>query len=171
MSVQFSKKQKSSGRKKALFPLVCFLVCLMIFNVPFAFANVLGNPNFEQPLGNGTGGNWDNTNGAIRATPGDGNYPGVFAPPPPNGQYGLLLRGNSGAFTFQTNDNVKPGNYVTFSAMAMSSVNGAHASHQMKIEFKKVNSDGSDILIKTVPDQAATCTATTCVNSGSAVRN
>jgi hypothetical protein len=167
MSVRFSRKQRSSGKAKALFLLIGFLVCLMSLNVPFAFANVLGNPNFDQPLGNGTAGNWDNTNGAIRATPGDGTYPAGFAAPP-GGPFGLLLNGNSAAFTFQTNDNVKPGDYVTFSAAAMSSVNAAFASHQIKIEFKKVNPDGSDTLIQTIPDPAAVCTPTTCVNSGSA---
>ena len=167
MNVWFSKKQKGGG-KKALLPLICFLVCLLSLNIPFAFANVLGNSDFSQPLGNGTGGNWDNTNGATTAQFGTPAYPAGFPAPPPNGQYGLRLDGNSPAFTFQTYDNVKPGDYVTFSAMAVSSVDNTKAAHQVKIEFKRVNSDGSDTLIKTVPDPASPCTPATCVNNLSA---
>ncbi len=166
MNIRSLEKQKNVWKKRTLLPLVCFLVCLVSFNVPFAFANVLGNGDFSQPLGSGTDGNWDNTQGATRVQFGTPGYPAGFSAPP-NGQYGLRLDGNSGAFTFQTKDNVKPGALVTFSAMAMSDVDNTKAAHQMKIEFKKINPDGSDTTILTVPNPAP-CTPTTCVNNLSA---
>ncbi len=167
MNIRFSKKQKSSWRRKALLPLVCFLVCLMSFNVPFVFANIAGNFSFEEALGNGSGGNWDDTHGAIHTTPGDGVYPGGFANPP-NGVFALRLPGTSGDYTFQTYDNVKAGDIVSFSALAMSNVTAG--AHQMKIEFKRKNSDGTDdpTPIQVIPAQGPACTATTCVDSVSA---
>ncbi len=168
MSLRSFTKKQGGKKSKALFTLVFFLASLMAFNMPLAFANVLGNPNFDQPLGNGTAGNWDNTNGAATALFGTAAYPAGFAAPPPNGQYGLRLDGNSSAFTFQTYNNVKPGDFVSFNAMALSSVDNTQAAHQVKIEFKKVNPDGTDTLIRTIPDPTVPCTPATCVNDISA---
>ncbi len=128
---------------------------------PFAFANTIGNPSFEEPIGNGTGGNWDNTNGAIRATPGDANYPVASVLPapndhfnqvPPQGTHLLILPGNVGRFTFQTKDGVSEGDYVVFSGYAQTDSIG---DANLKIEFKKINPDGSDTLISSVSLDAA----------------
>ena len=158
MSLRFFRKQKSDERKKAFFSLVCFLFCLVILGVPFAFANVLGNPNFSEPIGNGTGGNWDSTNNAVRVQEGV-NYPGASKLPPlfpsfnapPNGNSALELGNDNPAnmFTFQTYDNVKPGDFVAFSGWAESDfLFGATA--RLKIEFKIKNKDGSDQFISAV---------------------
>ena len=172
MSVRFFTKQKNGGKTKGLLPFVCFLVCLMVLNVPFVFANVLGNSDFSQPLGNGTGGNWDDTNRADRwtnaqlALNGFANAPvgsevlrlnAVF-PNPPNS-----------AFTFQTHDGVKAGDFVTFSARSQSSIPfsfGAGDGGLMKIEFKSVNSDGSDTLISSVQSTRINCSAAGAVCNG-----
>lgn len=150
MNVRFFRKPKHSERRKAFLSLVYFLFCLIIPGMPSAFANVLGNSSFEQPIGSGTTGNWDNTNGALRATPGDGNYPlattvpapnNFFNQTPPDGTHLLVIPGNN-QFTFQTNNNVKPGDFVTFSGYAQTDIAGLGSS-DLKIEFNKINSNGS----------------------------
>lgn len=118
--------------------LVLFLVTTV---VPSAFANLLGNATFSEPIGNGVAGNWDNTNGAVR-----GAVPGGFSASP-YGSNVLLL--DAGDFTFQTNDNVKPGDSVVFSCFAESDF-AVPPTGNIKIEFKKKNPDNSDTLISSV---------------------
>ncbi len=160
------KKPAKNVRPFSVLLWFCGLWLFFAFT-PSAFANILGNPNFEEPFASGAEGNWENRPGARRVQFGKAGYPVGWAPPP-NGQYGLRLDGNDGDFTFQVKNNVKPGELVTFSAMAMSDVDNTKAAHQMKIEFKKINSDGSDTTILVVPSPAA-CTLTTCVNNLSAM--
>ena len=124
-----------------------FIIAFCFF-IPSAFANVLGNPDFEQPIGNGSGGNWDDTNGAARTVPGDGLYPAGFSVPPSGGA-ALYLPRATAAYTFQTYDGVKPGDFVVFTAWAESDDAGG-ASHRLKIEFKRINSDGTDQYINRV---------------------
>lgn len=116
---------------------------ILLLNPSAAHANVIGNASFESSIGNGVGGNWDSTNGAERVS-----SVGTFSAPP-DGSFGLELE--QGEFTFQTFDNVKPGNFVTFTAFAESNVTaGGGNGGQMKIEFKQVLSNGSDRLISSV---------------------
>jgi hypothetical protein len=113
--------------------------------LPSAFANVLGNSDFSQPIGNGTASNWDSTNGAVRVTAAPPAVP-AFTPLPGSG---ALMLDTDGQFTFQTYNNIKPGDFVTFSADAESSlVGGAYA--YLKIEFRKMLSDGSNQLISEI---------------------
>ncbi len=135
--------------KKVLCGTLAFLF-LATTVIPSAFANIIGNPAFAEPIGNGVGGNWDNTNGAARLTAAPAGFTAFSA-----GQFGLSLpvgAGGAGVFTFQTYDNVKAGDYVVFSCNAQSNmgVGAATGYGHMKIEFKKKNADGSDSLISTV---------------------
>lgn len=142
--------------------LLCFLVMLLSFKVPVSFANVLGNPDFSQSIGSGTESNWDSTNGAVRVV--NASLPNGMnpAPPPVNipftplaaGQGALSLPGN-GKFTFQTYNNIKPGDYVIFSILAendlTSDPGGAGTGKgDLKIEFNRRLGDGSTALIKEV---------------------
>lgn len=115
-----------------------------------AYANIIGNTSFEQEIGNGTAGNWDITNGAVRVTPGDGTFPAGFSQPP-EGAFALLLA-TTAQFTFQTSEPVNPRDFVTFSALVESNVaNGAGQGAQLRIEFKRVNeASNSDVLISDV---------------------
>ncbi len=171
MNVRSPKKQKNNGRKKALLPLVCLLVCLMIFNVPFAFANVLGNSDFSQPLGNGTENNWQQNfdNPCTGAVPGawpagcvflpervaNAAMPGGYATSPSG--YALHLKAYystplpvpnfyRNSYTFQLNDHVEAGDFVTLSAKAQADIKAAEAvGASINIEFKTK----SDVLIST----------------------
>jgi len=142
MNVQFLKNQKSGKKPKAFFQALYLLILLFCFAVPSVFANVLGNSDFSQPIGNGTGSNWDSTNGAVHLTA----APLGFTALPGSG----ALRLNAdGQFTFQTYNNIKPGSFVTFSANAESNlIAGAYA--YLKIEFRKMLNDGSNQLIQEI---------------------
>lgn len=150
MSTQFPTERKNNGKKaRAFFWLVCSLVCLLGLGTPVAFANMLGNYSFESDLGSGSNGNWDSTNGTTRftnATKPAGGFSNV-----PDGIFAISQV--AGNFTFQVVNNVKPGQYVTFSALAESSaaVGGGNQGGQLVIEYKKINPDGSDTLISTSP--------------------
>jgi uncharacterized repeat protein (TIGR01451 family) len=134
----------SDPKKIAVFS-VLLLALFICLPSSFAFANVLGNSDFSQPIGNGTAGNWDNTNGATRITTAPG---GGFSALP--GSAAITLPDfnpddyHSGRFTFQTYNNIHPGDYVVFSVNAESNLSGTSAQGDIVIEFKKVNSDGSD---------------------------
>ncbi len=136
---------------KALLPFVCFLLCFVSLGAPLAFANRLGNPSFENDIGNGSGGNWDNTNGTTRFTNAPGSKPPGFSNVP-DGIFAIVQSSPAGNFTFQVLDGVKPGQYATFSALAESSIpNLGGVGGQLVIEFKKINPDGSDTVITTAP--------------------
>ncbi len=144
-----------SGFRMTLAFLSVFVFFLAI--LPSAFANVLGNPSFEEPIGSGSNGNWDSTNGATLFT--NATKPAGFS----NVPYGLQATSMSspaGNFTFQVVNNVKPGQLVTFSAVAESSIaiGGGVQGGQLVIEFKSVNPDGSDTLISSVPSAYITTT-------------
>ena len=133
-----------------------FLSVLCVSFIPSVLANVVGNPSFEEPLGNGSAGNWDDTNLVTRVVRGTANYPGASSlvpaltfSPPPNGIAAILFDEDiaGSMFTFQTNDNIKPGDFVSFSARAESDFR-LGATVQLKIEFKRVLSNGTDELIK-----------------------
>ena len=153
MNVRFSTKQKSDKRVRTFFPLVCFLFCLVTFGVPSALANILGNPNFEQPLGDGTQGNWaNNTNTNTFAQLGRWDNAQLAAKgfsAAKSGSYALFLQAYwvpgtyESTFTFQTYNNVKPGDYVTFSAYAQSDIKAADTGGRLKIEFE--NASGAKI--------------------------
>ena len=103
---------------------------------PSAFANVLGNYSFEEPIGNGSGGNWDSTHDAVTI-----KNAGVGLPPAKEGQYSLDISSNL-IYTFQTYNNVKPGQMVTFSGYGWGDpAVGAGKGGVLKIEFKKWGSD------------------------------
>lgn len=114
---------------------------------PSAFANQIGNADFESEIGSGVAGNWDSTNGAVRVNDATKTGAAGFSAIP-QGSFGLELDG--GDFTFQTFDNVKPGDFVTLSALAETSIGpgGGGIGGQIVIEFKKVfEENGSDQLI------------------------
>ena len=164
MSSRFSTKQKSGKKTKALLPFVCFLFCLVSLSVPFAFANVLGNSDFEQPLGNGAASNWDSTNGADRWN--NTQLAANSFASAPVGTDVLHLHTAwplPSPYTFQTYDGVKSGNFVAFSVKAQSSIPAGFGSSPdggfLKIEFKKINSDGTDTLISQTISSAINTTS------------
>lgn len=143
MSSNFGPRISDPAKKV----LICFLAVTMIFcfPVPSAHANVLGNPTFSLPIGNGTAGNWDSTNGAYTTTPGSIGFDAS-----PFGPNVLVIPGTpAGLFTFQSYRGAKPGDYVVFSAYAQTDLAGAGYG-ELRIEFQKVNSDGSTSLISDV---------------------
>ncbi len=119
---------------------------------PSVFANVLGNPDFEQPLGDGTQSNWANNTSTSNLVAKMGRWDGVNNPAglsagfavPRNSSYALYLQAYYNAppafyestFTFQAYNNVKPGDYVTFSGYAQSDIKAADTGGRMKIEFE-----------------------------------
>ena len=138
---------------------------------PSAFANVLGNPSFEQPLGDGTQNNWADNTRPLNTTAKMGRWDGVVNPAglppgflaPRNGSYALYLQAYFDApafyestFTFQTYSNVKPGDYITFSGYAQSDIMAADTGGRMKIEFE----DASGVKIGT-PVETGKITAAT----------
>ena len=149
------KKNKIAPR---IIPAVLLFLFLLQTVIPSALANVLGNANFAVPIGNGTAGNWDSTNNVVRITTAP-LVPAFTALPGP-GALQLVVKSDGSVppklksvFTFQTSKNVKAGDYVVFSCMAesnLATVPGATGYGNLKIEFKKVNSDGSDTLISNV---------------------
>ncbi len=110
---------------------------------PFSIHNSLINPGFEGAISSGFG-NWDSTNGVTRVT----TPPGLFTAFP---EGSAALSVTPGTFTFQVVDHVKPGDVVSFSALASSNFAIGVNAADLKIEFKRINSDGSDTLISTAP--------------------
>lgn len=111
-----------------------------------AFANKLGNAGFEIAIGNGVGENWDDTNGATRVNAATATGLGFSAPP--EGSIALRIQ-TTAQFTFQTFDTVKPGDYVSFSGLAESAIAPVDGG-ELRIEFKKLRSNGEDELISAV---------------------
>ena len=144
MNLQFLRNQKSGSQPKTFFPVFCFLV-LFFLGVPSVFANLLGNASFEEPIGNGTQGNWDDTNGVKRFL----NSSIPLAPPAVDGVYSLDLV-KPANFTFQTHTEVKPGQTVTFSGRGWSDATPGANGAKLVIEFKKSNSDGSTTKISEI---------------------
>ncbi len=135
--------------------LLSLLLCTLVFT-PAAFANVLGNPDFEQPLGNGTASNWADNPGNPTTVAQMGRWtsaqmPAGFAAPR-SGSYALFLQAYwipslyESKFTFQTYSSVKAGDYVTFSAYAQSDIKQADTGGFLKIEFE--DASGNKISFK-----------------------
>lgn len=146
LAMMWGAKKEKNKAARIFLSLALFLVFLFTSNTPFAYANVLGNGDFSQSIGNGTAANWDNTNGATRITTAP-NPPGTFSTLP-NGSALQLPDAAAGTdrFTFQTYDNVKPGDYVTFTVYAETNIQGSGRG-DIAIEFKHKNEDGTDQLI------------------------
>ena len=162
ISREMHRKSRNISRK-ILSGILVFLF-LATTLVPSAFANLLGNTTFSEPIGNGIAQNWDATNGATAGPP-----PGVFSASPfGSNVLALPIRaGPKDSFTFQTNDHVKPGDSVVFSCWAESDLNAAAAGGwgNIKIEFKKRNADGSDTFISSVR-----LDTTTLIDNGTATK-
>ncbi len=160
--MHMTQRQNQKNRIRTALPFL-LLAFFLVLSVPSAFANILGNPNFEDPIGNGSGGNWDGTNGATRVD--NATKPGPVSNIP-NGQFALRLQPAAGQFTFQIYNNVKPGDFVTFSAIAESGIAPAGGrGGQMVIEFKTANPiSGSDNTFATV--QSALITNVNAVPGG-----
>ena len=90
-----------------------FLLLLLLLSgtyLPRAYANILGNPSFEDAIGGSTN-NWDSTNGAIRVD--TATMPAGFTIPPPDGNWAIqMTTGAADGYTFQVKDGVKPGDFV-----------------------------------------------------------
>ncbi len=135
--------------RNRFFILSVFLVgAVLCFLQPVsAFANVLGNGDFSQPINSGMDNNWDNTNGATRVT--TATLPvGGFSALPSAFPNGLAMNSAAGNFTFQVRDNVKKGDFVTFSVLAESSIapGGGNQGGQIVIEYKQKASNNTDSL-------------------------
>lgn len=129
-------------KRRHNFSVLSWLVlALGLFAQPVFASSLIGNGGFEQAIGQTNFGNWDDTNGALRIA-----ALGGFSAPP---EGGFALRIPVGTFTFQLSDNVEAGDFVTFSALAESSA-AAPAGGRMKIEFKRLNEDGTDVTFQTV---------------------
>jgi len=138
-----------------------FGICFFALAIPVAKADVLGNAGFEEAIGNGTAKNWDGTNGVTRVTDAsldaDPATDGVFSDIP-EGQFAIEVNSTNGDFTFQTFDGVKEGDLVTFDGFAETTIapGGGAQGGRLKIEFKKVNVDGTDVEISQVTSNLIT---------------
>lgn len=150
----FEKKEKRTFH--ILLSIVLFSFFL-ISSIPSALANVLGNSSFEEAIGNGSGGNWDNTHGVVAVAPGEVGYPtnsvlpaprNYFNQTPPDGNRILVLA--PGTWTFQTYDNVSEGDNVVFSGYAQTDMTGGTGWGNLKIEFKRILENGQDESISVV---------------------
>ena len=177
---------------RTFFPLVCFLFCLASFSVPPAFANVLGNSNFDSLLGNGTESNWQQNfdNPCNGSTPAAWPAACVFLPDrwdnatlatngyaASSGTYALHLKAYyqdvgfyRNSYTFQLKNDVKAGDLVTLSAKAQTDIKASETvGASINIEFK-TSSDGlistqtrSGIKINTAPKGTWTTFSTQAV--------
>lgn len=139
------KKDQSIFQNRTMGVGLIMFAAFFLSSIPLGWtSNVVGNPNFEQEIGSGTGENWDSTNGAVRANAADLAGLGNPIAPPPEGDFALRIP--DGSFTFQVDDTIRAGDFVTFSALGQSSA-AAGTGGRLKIEFKSINSDGSDTLI------------------------
>ena len=146
--------------------LLSVLFCTLAFT-PSAFANVLGNPDFEQPLGDGTQNNWANNPGDPTTVAQMGRWTSAQMPvgfaAPRSSTYALFLQAYwtsslyESKFTFQTYNNVKSGDYVTFSAYAQSDIKSTDTGGFLKIEFE--DSSGAKIGTPALSTQITTGTA------------
>lgn len=142
-------------------PLALFLAFLLTFNIPSASANVLGNSTFNLLIGGGTNGNWDHTHGATRITAAPGGFTAL-----PHGTGLQLAASAGGVYTFQTYNDVKPGDYVVFSGRAETDIGGLGYG-DLVIEFRKYLTDGSNVEISNVSLNAATKIASGTSGPGS----
>ena len=145
-----------SFRKISGFLVACFVFSFFL-PVPLVYANVLGNPGFEEAIGSGTGTNWDSTNGAARVTTATLPAGGFSAVPEGTNALAMTAAAN---FTFQTFNDVEPGDFVTFTVVAESAIvaDGA-AGGQARIEFRRVNTaNDSDELLLAVNSPLITTT-------------
>ena len=134
LKFQISEKGNKSHCRTALLLWTCMFFLLA---VPSAFANVLGNSDFSQPLGSGTASNWQ-TNDAPPVVPSRvTSAPAGFTALPGSG---ALQMDTNGQFVWQEYNNVKPGDVVTFSATAEASLLGGAFAY-LKIEFKNNDSN------------------------------
>lgn len=121
---------------KVFFPALAVLLLFLSPQVFAATVNILGNPSFENPLGNTVGvGNWNSeTNRGISQitasdAPQGSSYMRLSEP-------GTLNAGFAGVFTFQTVSGVKPGDIVAFSGLTrVDALNGGEAL-QIRIEYQ-----------------------------------
>jgi uncharacterized repeat protein (TIGR01451 family) len=154
-----------------------FMVVFCLFT-PAAFANVLGNPDFEQPLGDGTANNWADNPGNPTTVATMGRWTSAqmlangFAGGPRSGSEVLYLQAYwtpalyESKFTFQTYNNVKAGDYVVFSAYAQSDIKPTDTGGFLKIEFE--NSSGSKITFENEVGMMVTAALSAKITSGSA---
>nr|MBU9888628.1 hypothetical protein [Candidatus Omnitrophota bacterium] len=110
MNTKKERIESSRDVMRAVFLPAFFLLAFLALHLPVSFANVLGNPSFEEPIGNGSGGNWDSTNGATRLD--NAMVTGMGFSDVPDGQYALWIDNGAGQFTFQVKDNVREGQMV-----------------------------------------------------------
>ena len=141
-----SQIRGQAGRLRMTTLLLSVLFLSLVF-IPSAFANVLGNSNFEQPLGDGTQNNWANNTSTVTNTFAklgrwnSSQMPAGFAAPKAS-SYALFAQAYwvpgtyESTFTFQTYGNVKSGDYVTFSAYAQSDIKASDTGGRLKIEFE-----------------------------------
>lgn len=146
MDIFFAIKKMTNRLKTGFFSALILGVLLML--VPRSgFSNVLGNDSFESSIGSGTEGNWDGSNGTVRAASATVTGLGFTAPPDGN----AALRVTQGTFTFQLYDEIKEGDVVTLSALVESDVApGGGNGGRMAIEFKKKFPNNTDITLQQV---------------------
>ncbi len=118
---------------------------LGIFSRHSFASTLIANGGFEEAIGDTNFGNWNDTQGALRLTTAQVTALGFTANP----EGGFALRIPSGAFTFQLSDNVKEGDFVSFSALALSNIAPANGG-RMKLEWKRTGEDGSDVTFETI---------------------
>ncbi|MCB9799588.1 MAG: hypothetical protein H6757_02375 [Candidatus Omnitrophica bacterium] len=129
--------------KKKTIVFILLMLSVSLMSGRTAFAGNTGNNGFESEIGGTNFGNWNETQGVTRIA--SGTLGGFSASP----EGGFYLRVPAGTFTFQISDAVKEGDFVTFTALAESSIAPANGG-RMKIEFKKLFEDGTDELISSV---------------------
>jgi len=136
--------------KRALFFLIGFLLLLASRE---AFANILGNPSFEDSIGDSFV-SWDASNGTSRVTSPPAGFDAF-----PDGSAAIAQDATSD-YTFQIHKNIQPGDLVVFSALAESTVAaGGGSGGQLRIEFKKIDpTNGTDFLIADATSDLITST-------------
>lgn len=124
------------------------LLLLMVVFAPSSFANILGNPNFDQSLGNGTESNWQQNfdNPCEGAVPAGWPAACVFLPERTvtSGVNAVHLKAYyqdvgfyRNSYTFQVRNDVKEGDLVTFSAKAQTDIKASEITGgSIAIEFK-----------------------------------
>lgn len=144
---------------KRIFKTTCLLSFIFLgtffLKTGLLYANLAGNSGFEEAIGNGVAENWDSTNGATRVT--TATLPGGGFGAVPQGDGALNISSN---FTFQTDDTVRAGDFLTLSARAESSVpiGGGAQGGQVRIEFKRIVGAG-DVLISALDSSFITSTS------------
>ena len=133
-------------RKKTVLAAAVAFLCLAVGGARVLWASpAIANGGFEDDIGGSTYGNWDNTNGAVRVS--SATVVGLGFSAVPAG--GFALRIPAGTFTFQLTDNIHEGDFVSFSALAESSILAASGG-RMTLEWKRLNEDGTDETFETI---------------------